>query len=1032
MKHLIPRQKMIFRNPLLIILSICWFIKINAQVEIHVLGNSIEIMNNDSTPAINDLTDFDQVPLSSSPKKHTFIINNLGQSVANIFDIRFEGPNSENFQTLNNWDTSIAPENDMLLEVGFTPIEGGLANTKMIIESDDPVNGIFIIELTGLGITENGPEIMVLGLDNKKIMNQQSTADPLNGTDFGSIPIGSDKKTMSFSIINVGNEPLILDGNPLIEIQGSEALDFNVINIPTISQLNQGQLVNFDIEFTPKGIDLRIAQVIIKNSDSNQSDFIFSIAGNGIECTLPILPSSILSSKGDIICKGDATQLSISPDGAINDAEDWVWHKGTCDGSEISTGESISVSPTSTTTYFVKPMGGCTLTGDCISLTVKVSKPELSYEVLSDEVCDGNNNNAVKLTVSGIIGQRFFSIDGISWTPQSVFSNVQAGTYTVQVKDQIGCENSTTINIVPSTPLTLTIDHRNTKCGNKKGFAHAKVLGGSPPFEYKWTNGSTRDTAYNLSSGIYLVNVKDSKGCETFMPVEISDTDGPIVRIDTITNVSCYKGNDGQLTASVTGGETPYKMLWTTGESSLSINNLSVGTYQLKVEDANGCTGVTGAVISEPNKIDLTFVTTDADCNGGTNGTINATPKGGVEPYTFTWDDLATTTASPTNLKAGLYTCKVTDSNSCTFEKSITVDEIGAPVINLINITSSDCGIDNASIDIECTGGPTGNYEYLWKSGDTSEDVTNSGAGIKQVTVTDAGCSSTKTFKINGTIPDITPSCIVVTVDSLTGHNFIAWKKPVTADIVEYRLYREGYSRGNFQHLATIAYSEQSDFEDTISDAFLRSWRYQLSAVDICGVESIISQSNKTVHLVLTSDQNGNNLLVWDEYDGLDFPEYKLLRYTTTNGLELLATLDLTTTSYTDLTAPTDDEDLNYYIEVIPNNGGCTATKAKDYNNSRSNRTNKGRGVINSIYTNKKNDFTLFPNPNNGEFRIVGISKISTINIYDIQGKAVYTKKFNSTTSASHLISMNHVEPGIYFVELTSLNEKSVKKIVLK
>lgn len=87
-------------------------------------------------------------------------------------------------------------------------------------------------------------------------------------------------------------------------------------------------------------------------------------------CNLPTIPV-IASSAGTTICEVGSTTLSIGT-GSLNDATEWKWYTGSCGGTFVGTGNSMLVSPTTTTTYYVRGEGGCTTPYACGSITITV------------------------------------------------------------------------------------------------------------------------------------------------------------------------------------------------------------------------------------------------------------------------------------------------------------------------------------------------------------------------------------------------------------------------------------------------------------------------------------------------------------------------------------------------------------------------------------------------------------------------------------------------------------------------------------
>ncbi|MFT3793878.1 MopE-related protein [Flavobacterium sp.] len=103
-------------------------------------------------------------------------------------------------------------------------------------------------------------------------------------------------------------------------------------------------------------------------------------------CTDPTVATINASSTTN--CGTQATTLSIAS-GSLNSAENWQWYSGSCGGTSVGSGTSINVSPTATTTYFVRGEGGCITPGACASVTITVNTPQLWY---ADADGDGHGN----------------------------------------------------------------------------------------------------------------------------------------------------------------------------------------------------------------------------------------------------------------------------------------------------------------------------------------------------------------------------------------------------------------------------------------------------------------------------------------------------------------------------------------------------------------------------------------------------------------------------------------------------------------
>lgn len=132
-----------------------------------------------------------------------------------------------------------------------------------------------------------------------------------------------------------------------------------------------------------------------------------------------------------------------------------------------------------------------------------------------------------------------------------------------------------------------------------------------------------------------------------------------------ITQNLCYGDQNGIIDLTVSGGFTPYKFLWSTGDTTEDISNLSAGLYNVTITDSIGATLTLGYVVLEPDELmvsDTSIV--DESAAGASNGAINLDIKGGVEPYEYLWSD-GSTESSLEGVSAGSYSLTVTDANGC-------------------------------------------------------------------------------------------------------------------------------------------------------------------------------------------------------------------------------------------------------------------------------------------------------------------------------------------------------------------------------
>ncbi|MDY0781708.1 SprB repeat-containing protein, partial [Tenacibaculum sp. IB213877] len=199
--------------------------------------------------------------------------------------------------------------------------------------------------------------------------------------------------------------------------------------------------------------------------------------------------------------------------------------------------------------------------------------------------------------------------------------------------------------------------------------------------------GGTAVSITGLSAGTYYVQVTmtDSPFCPVTSPtVTIDEPTVPLALATTPVGVSCFNGGDGSITATGSdgwGGYT-YSLTPVTGtspavafSSNNVFNNLTSGTYDITVRDANGCEVTVTETVANTTLVEFTVVKDDNSCDSSTGGSITVTPSGGTGTYTFTLTNTVTSaivsTASGTaahtftNVAAGDYSVSVVDSNNC-------------------------------------------------------------------------------------------------------------------------------------------------------------------------------------------------------------------------------------------------------------------------------------------------------------------------------------------------------------------------------
>lgn len=214
------------------------------------------------------------------------------------------------------------------------------------------------------------PEINIIG-NATSIINGDSIPSLTDHTDFGNVIIPN-SITRSFSMQNTGSAVLHIDS---IYITGTGANAFTVGNYT--DSVNTSNTITFNILFTPTVEGIFTATIHILNDDTDESEYTFSIKGNGT-CMPPDLP--VISPNNINNCGVLSNTLSISTS-ALHSASAWHWYTDSCNGTPIGIGNSITVTPITTTTYYARGEGGCISAGVCGSMTIQVQPCSIPLQV---------------------------------------------------------------------------------------------------------------------------------------------------------------------------------------------------------------------------------------------------------------------------------------------------------------------------------------------------------------------------------------------------------------------------------------------------------------------------------------------------------------------------------------------------------------------------------------------------------------------------------------------------------------------------
>jgi len=502
---------------------------------------------------------------------------------------------------------------------------------------------------------------------------------------------------------------------------------------------------------------------------------------NGCELTMDAIltepPPLIINitpsdySGSNIDCKGYSTGYAVASVSGGNGGYSYYWYpeSGTLPGN--NTGSRLDGIPAGKYYVRVTDLSGCEQI-ESIVLTdppgmelagSQVSRsPDGNYGIS----CYGADDGFIKIDIAGGSGNYDFlwvGPDGFQSRSKDI-SQLKSGVYTCTVTDINGCI------LMPEPIFTLTQPDKlevslqssvsshggfNIDCHGGTGTVETTVSGGSiGNYSYSWTttNGSGiidgEKDQLSLSAGSYHLRVSDLNGCNAEKDINL--TEPPEIQLKLVpTHITCQSDtyDNGSVDLTVSGGVAPYNYIWSGGQDTQDIANLTEGVYSVTVTDANGCTKEGSVRINLPppltfEKILSAYGNFNISCFGRSDGSIHVNPLSGTPPYSYVWqgpDGFSREGNEISGLKAGEYVLLITDSNYCTGSETVTlIEPPGELTIDITAFEDIRCNGDKSGeISIEAVNN-AGAVTYLWSDGVLGNSRQGLAAGRYRVIITDS------------------------------------------------------------------------------------------------------------------------------------------------------------------------------------------------------------------------------------------------------------------------------------------------------
>jgi hypothetical protein len=634
--------------------------------------------------------------------------------------------------------------------------------------------------------------------------------------------------------------------------------------------------------------------------------------------------------------------------------------------------------------------------------------PPLGLSPTVDNIvsCNAGSDAQVSLTTTGGVTPFEYSMDQVNWEVGFVFTNLNAGLKDFYLRDANDCE--TTSSLVLDEPDPISISFQNivdAQCNDPVGSAEATATGGNGNFQYDWYDDETGQfmnsgfALTNVIASIYRVAVRDVKDCPSSDLVAVSSFGGADFEFQDVTGVTCSGYNDGAASMMVTTGDGPFTFKWSNGQTDAESINMVAGNYFATLTDGLGCRTIKVIHIPTPDPLQTTVTKTLPSCVGDCDGALSVIATGGTGLLNYTWASGQITGSLP-SLCAGEYALTVDDERGCSLEEII---ELIDPAVlgATLTVSETSCfGNCDAGVTTIVSGG-TGTYNYTWNSGQTTSSIASLCPGDYQLTLADE----------NG--------CVVVEAAEVIAKNALttSLQEGVTLCAGQSETLDIGTEWSSATWTSTNSFTS-NNFAVTIGEP----GDYYIEAVDLAGCIALDTFRLETSTDLLKAEFiMPSEITVGDTLVAIDisWPLPELIEWTLPS-------------TFLQLTSGSPD----FLFAVAPKEGSYKIgmqsflAQCQDYEEKellvikQGNSSTSGRLGYEELIT----DFSLYPNPNNGEFDVsVSLSEESVIRLRVVlYPMGIVEADFESKEASDHLVhfELPELPPGVHFLLLEVREEQ--------
>jgi hypothetical protein len=324
----------------------------------------------------------------------------------------------------------------------------------------------------------------------------------------------------------------------------------------------------------------------------------------------------------------------------------------------------------------------------CVTIfkdTIFEEKNQISYSISKTNLsCFEDNSGIIKINANSNYLPLRFSLNLNVWNATDSFGNLSKGTYNIGIKDSRNCIITETVLIEQPNKLLAEIFKKDIECTKRAtGMARVIGIGGTKPYQYKWSNNSNDSIIEQVSSGKYYYEIRDFNNCVYKDSIFLFQPD--TYQLNTQYYIpKCFGDASGKIVVHPKGGNPRYQYRWFyKNVKNSTLDQIKAGNYNLELTDSKLCKDTFLLELKDLpeykiNSLDII----EPSCYNKMNGQIDVYVEGGNgAPFFY---QLNNTPIQPffrfKDIDSGIYTLRIWDSNNCLLDTIIQLKKPEKPV----------------------------------------------------------------------------------------------------------------------------------------------------------------------------------------------------------------------------------------------------------------------------------------------------------------------------------------------------------------